>query len=550
MLTLPFLAHLIAATNFLAQIPLATPVNLLQERVAGPLDDFIAFETPIALQGVLNNIGSAGRQIASAASGLVVASPSKTDPNYFYTWTRDSALTITALIDAFISGDTSLQSVIEDYIYAQAKLQAVPNRSGGLSDGAGLGEPKYEVDGTQFVEDWGRPQRDGPALRATALISYSRSLIASGNAGLVNSTLWPIISNDLNYVGQYWNQTGFDLWEEVDGSSFFTTAVQHRALVEGNTLAGEVGQTCPGCVSQAPQILCFLQSYWNGDYILANINGNNGRTSKDVNGILGSIHTFDPSAGCDDSTFQPCSPRALANHKIVTDSFRSIYGINNGVAAGSAVAVGRYPEDVYIGGNPWYLATLAAAEQLYDALYQWNRQGAMTITDTSLDFFQDLFPSATPGTYTSSTEPYTTITQAIKAYADGFLSIVQNYTPPDGSLAEQFSRNEGSPASAVNLTWSYASFLTAIARRNGQVPASWGGASANTVPATCSATSAQGTYSTPTATTPLPPCATASTVAVTFNVAVNTELGETILVAGSIPQLGNWEPSSAVELSA
>ncbi|KAL9098350.1 MAG: hypothetical protein Q9163_005980 [Psora crenata] len=550
MFTLTLLPCLVLAADILAQLPLASPVDLLRERAAGTLEDFIASETPVALQGVLNNIGSAGVKAPGAASGLVVASPSKIDPDYFYTWTRDSALTMKALVDAFIAGNTNLQFQIEDYVYAQAALQAVPNRSGALSDGGGLGDPKYEADGTYFAGDWGRPQRDGPALRATALIAYSKSLIASGNNALVTTTLWPIISNDLNYVGQYWNQTGFDLWEEVNGSSFFTTAVQHRALVEGNTLAAQIGQQCTSCVSQAPQILCFLQSYWNGQYILANINEYNGRSSKDVNGILGSIHTFDPLAACDDSTFQPCSPRALANHKAVTDSFRTIYGINSGIAEGSAVAVGRYPEDVFMGGNPWYLATLAAAEQLYDALYQWDKQGTIEVTDASLPFFKDLYPTATTATYASSTEPYSAITKAVKAYADGFVSIVQKYTPTNSSLAEEFSRNEGTPASAVDLTWSYASFLTAVARRNGQVPASWGESSANTVPSSCYATSALGTYTTPTVTAPLPPCTTVSTVAVTFNVAEPTIFGETVLIAGSIPHLGNWNPDMAIPMSA
>lgn len=34
-------------------------------------------------------------------------------------------------------------------------------------------------------------------------------------------------------MGQYWNRKSFDLWEEVNGTSFFTTAVQYKALVEG-----------------------------------------------------------------------------------------------------------------------------------------------------------------------------------------------------------------------------------------------------------------------------------------------------------------------------
>ncbi|KAF6229617.1 hypothetical protein HO173_011472 [Letharia columbiana] len=552
MLSLPLFIHFAAAANLIAQIPLVDsfPFDHNEERATASLANFIASEGPIALQGVLSNIGSGGALAPGVKSGLVVASPSKANPDYFYTWTRDSALTYKALVDAFIAGNSSLQLEIENYIYAQAQLQAVSNPSGDLSNGAGLGEPKFEVDGTAFTGAWGRPQRDSSALRATTLIAYSRWLIANGGTSTVTSTIWPIISNDLNYVAQYWNQTTFDLWEETDGSSFFTTVVQHRALVEGNTLAGQIGQTCNGCILQAPQILCFLQSYWNGQYVLANINEDNGRSSKDVNTILGSIHTFDPSAACDDSTFQPCSERALANHKVTTDSFRSVFAINSGIAEGSAVAVGRYPEDIYQGGNPWYLATLAAAEQLYDALYQWNKTGSLSVTAINQAFFKDFLPSVAIGTFASSSPTFTTLTTAIKTYADGYVGIIETYTPSNGSLAEQFSRSNGSPLSAVDLTWSYASFLTAVARRSGQMPASWGEPIANTVPSTCSATSAQGTYSTPTATAPLPPCTTVSSVAITFNVAENTTFGETILLAGSISQLGSWNTANAVSLSA
>lgn len=154
------------------------------------------------------------------------------------------------------------------------------------------------------------------------------------------------------------------------------------------------------------------------------------------------------------------------------------------------------------------------------------------------------------GTFASSSPTFTTLTTAIKTYADGYVGIIETYTPSNGSLAEQFSRSNGSPLSAVDLTWSYASFLTAVARRSGQMPASWGEPIANTVPSTCSATSAQGTYSTPTATAPLPPCTTVSSVAITFNVAENTTFGETILLAGSISQLGSWNTANAVSLSA
>ena len=115
---------------------------------------------------------------------------------------------------------------------------------------------------------------------------------------------------------------------------------------------------------------------------------------------------------------------------MVTDSFRSIYSINSGRAENQAVAVGRYPEDSYYSGNPWFLTTLAAAEQLYDALYQWDQIGSLAITDVSLPFFKALYGSAATGTYTSSTTVYKDIVKAVKAYADGYVQIVVRQVTP------------------------------------------------------------------------------------------------------------------------
>ncbi len=48
---------------------------------------------------------------------------------------------------------------------------------------------------------------DGPALRATALITYANWLVANSNKTFVTTTLWPIIKLDLDYVMNLWNQT-------------------------------------------------------------------------------------------------------------------------------------------------------------------------------------------------------------------------------------------------------------------------------------------------------------------------------------------------------
>jgi hypothetical protein len=56
-------------------------------------------------------------------------------------------------------------------------------------------------------------------------------------------------------------------------------------------------------------------------------------------------------------------------------------------------------------------------------------------------------------------------------------TLQQKYTPSSGALAEQYNRADGTPLSAVDLTWSYAAFLTAYNARANVIPASWGAAS-------------------------------------------------------------------------
>lgn len=136
----------------------------------------------------------------------------------------------------------------------------------------------------------------------------------------------------------------FDLWEEINSSSFFTTAVQHRALREGYALAStlDVTSSVSSYPTQADNILCFLQSFWNsaGSHITANTGG--GRSGIDANTVLASIHTFDSEAGCDAATFQPCSDKALVNLLTYVNSFRSVFSINDGISSNEAVATGRH----------------------------------------------------------------------------------------------------------------------------------------------------------------------------------------------------------------
>lgn len=177
--------------------------------------------------------------------------------------------------------------------------------------------------------------------------------------------------------------------------------------------------------------------------------------------------------------------------------------------------------------QPWYLTTLANAEQLYDALIVWKAQGSLTVTALSLPFFQQLYPSAAVGTFASSTTAYTSITAAVQTYADGFVAIVAKYTPSNGGLSEQFLKSGGAPTSAVDLTWSYAAAVTAIEARNGKSFGSWG---------------AKGLA--------LSGCAASSGIPVTFQVDATTVYGENIYLTGSVGALENWSPDNAILMSS
>ena len=76
-------SRLLQAATLIIPICSAFPAEPrpLQIRVTGSLTSFIASESPIALQGVLNNIGSTGSLAPDADPGMVVASPSTVNPN-------------------------------------------------------------------------------------------------------------------------------------------------------------------------------------------------------------------------------------------------------------------------------------------------------------------------------------------------------------------------------------------------------------------------------------------------------------------------------------
>ena len=149
--------HLLSLGVSLLGFASVTPFGLAQS--GNNVDSYVASEEPIAKAGVLANIGPDGAKCHGAQAGVVVASPSTSDPNYVYTWTRDSSLVFKMLIYQFTTEvDSSLQGRIDSFIHAESQLQQTANPSGSLTTG-GLGEPKFNIDLSAFTGSWGRPQR-------------------------------------------------------------------------------------------------------------------------------------------------------------------------------------------------------------------------------------------------------------------------------------------------------------------------------------------------------------------------------------------------------
>ncbi|KAG9103993.1 hypothetical protein FRC07_009874, partial [Ceratobasidium sp. 392] len=157
----------------------------------------------------------------------------------------------------------------------------------------------------------------------------------------------------------------------------------------------------------------------------------------------------------------------------------------------------------------------------------WLKLGKITVTSLSLPFFKDIYPSAKVGTYSVLSKDGLAILLAVRKYADDFVAINQKYVGPNGGLAEQFDRVTGLPKSAVDLTWSYASALTAFDARLLRVPESWGAAGLKAPTGTCKSQ-------------PIP------RVPVTFNLVSDSA---NAYVVGQLGELGIWDTNKAVQLT-
>jgi glucoamylase len=369
--------------------------------------------------------------------GMVVASPSRSNPDYYFDWVRDTALTYRALVDYYeLKKDPKIKKMIFTWIEAEAYRQNQPTFTG-------LGEPKYFVNGAGYTGAWGRPQNDGPALRALTMIKFARILIKEGNHDYVVRNLYSgvipansVIKKDLEYVAHNWRDPSFDLWEEEMGMHFYTLLAQHTALQEGAKLALDLADG--GAQGFYNQQAGFIGSFLKNEFLDSNIgikttirrvNGGLGykNSNLDVAPLLALLHT---------SPYQKVFAFNSAPVKkyiaSLIQTFSSLYAVNRTFPE-LGVSIGRYPEDRYDGygtngqGNPWFLSTIALGEYY-----------CFTLNETRFVKYNDLIEKQ--------------------------FSRVLFHSDRKGAMSEQFNQNSGGMQGARQLTWSHNAFMTAMMR--------------------------------------------------------------------------------------
>jgi len=371
------------------------------------------------------------------------------EPDYFHHWVRDAAIALRAMPEAIAADPASrafwLQAAA-DHIrfslaisdpshrgpetnplspFTQADHLAFLRPDEELATLAGAGwleEPRFAADGGPDLERWARPQDDGPALRASALMT-----LLDATPELAGPEAETLIARDLAHIARVAGRPCIGPWEEEPARrTSFTLIAQWDALDRGARREAARGQVVPGRRSAAERVAGLIA-------VAADRPSGGWRESIEAGAghldsatILALLHA-DRSEG----PFALDAPRTLATVAALEASFGGLYPLNRGRAV---PAIGRWAEDRFFGGNPWYPVTLGFAELHY-------RIAALR---------QDA------GSW---------------AKAEAWMALIEEVAPEGEDLPEQFHRETGAPVSCRALTWSAAAFLGAAAAREAALQA-------------------------------------------------------------------------------
>lgn len=458
----------ICGTLLLSIIACILVLATVQRAAAASFDEWVRRETSVSEQKMLANISPRG-----AARGAVIASPSRTEPNYYFHWIRDAGLVMDTVREFYERSSGAERAryfaMMEEFARFSRQNQLTPTSTG-------LGDPRFNVDGSADYEPWGRPQNDGPAIRALTLIRFAESLLKDGRKDYVKAELYQakypadsVIKADLEYVAHHWREKSFDPWEEIRGQHFFTRAFQWAALSEGANLAEKMGDSGAARFyrEQAAGLVQTLGDHWDEGrgYYLATVESEAGPDHQKPSELDSSVIIAALTIGEAKGPTGLVDDRILATATALEQTFASIYPINRDTSVGTAI--GRYREDYYFGGNPWPLATAAFAELHYRVARILKTQTSYVITPRSLAFFSAALPASERAELKAGIDLAqdsalkAKLVAGLEEKGDGFLRRIQRHANPDGSLSEQINKVNGYMISAPDLTWSYSAFLKA-----------------------------------------------------------------------------------------
>jgi glucoamylase len=467
-----------------------------------PLDSWIESEARFAASAMLRSVSATnlvkrrpgfGQRVAPRP-GSMLASPVPAsydpDPDYFFHWFRDSAIILDALrmvdgeglekpigvdrLREFVEYSRSLRDLDGREVVLNGRfrekvqpcfLQYVrpDDEIAAVFGSRVLAEARVNPDGTLDFTRWARPQNDGPALEVLALTRWRDA--QPGPDENIRAAILELVISDLDFIRARVSERSFDIWEEEPGYHYYTQLVQAEALIRGAAWLDEAsdGDRGHACRSAAAELAPSLDSFWSardGYYCSrAGVAGGVAEKALDISVILGVLH-----AGRKGGTHSVLDPKAQATLAALENLFDAEYPINIKRPPERGPAMGRYANDAYYGGNPWYLATLAAAE-FYFTLAIALRSGAEMLTTSENERFRRQLIAA------DGARGNPDFAEAALERGDTFMRTVQAYAPAGGDLSEQFDRSTGAQTSAKHLAWSYAAFITTAASRRRAVQA-------------------------------------------------------------------------------
>lgn len=486
-------------------------------------DDWLTYQYDYSCRKILQNfrncdyidISNQLNFINEIPNGVIIASPSKSNPDYYYQWTRDSAITVISLNNQLIGTEKyniTVSHIILDYVNNIHILQSLDNRSGSRKNlNKNLGEPKFMVDNSPFNENWGRPQNDGPPLRALSVMKFLYQLKLNHvdinrffkehktklSFNDVNELFNDVIVKDIQFVLYHWDESSFDLWEEVFEKHYFTSLMQLYSLklvqcfIKDFNIDLSKHQELPLLV--ADTIRHIEDLIVNGNFInrtknliVETPNNLHDRPSGiDIAVIIATVMTTTTSSSISQSSDALTFPVDVANHEIqntlfqLIQSMKYLYPINHkNIVSNLGIGLGRYPEDIYDGvglseANPWFLSTAVASNYLYKLVHWYfNNRMNIIINDSNINFWSLILE------FDKSLNPHTVIVIPFNSkafnqtlstlfnYSDSFLDKIRQHAGDEGQMSEQFNKFTGFLTGATDLTWSYGEFINTFQARS------------------------------------------------------------------------------------